>query len=161
MSRFISFIVISLFILPLSLLAADKGTEFNGTWNINKDKSNLPAEQMYMNKIKIDINNDSLHTTRTYYNNWEEYPFDESVKIGGPEVKHYIYDMPRTAKAYWANDNFLTIESTTTFYGDNGEFNFINTETWSIDDDNDLAISFKNNSPRGDSTGTWYYQKSQ
>ncbi len=161
MSRFISFIVISLFILPLSLLAADKGTELYGTWQINKEKSNLPAEQMYMNKIKINIINDSLYTTRTYYNSWEEYPFDEKVKIGGPEYEFYVYNMPRKVKAYWSNDNLLTIESITTFYGDNGEFDFINTETWTINNDNDLTISFKNNSPRGDSTGTWFYQKTQ
>jgi len=108
-------------------------SDFNGTWKINKEKSNIPTDQLYLSQISVMIKGDSLLTTRTYTDpSYQEYPFAENLTLDGKEAKITIYDMPRVSKADKA-DGTILISSKTTYYGGSGEETLVATETWKCD----------------------------
>jgi hypothetical protein len=155
-------IVIILLISAGTYSANSQNPAFSGEWKLNREKTVLADNQLYLSEIKVLIKNDSLITTRTYEDgNGQVYPFDENLTLDGKECKIIIYDMPRTSKASKVNsDGSIIVESRTTFYGNNGEDNLNSTETWKIDREGPtLIISFKNNMSSGEVSGTNYYNK--
>lgn len=156
------FSIILLLILTSSFSAYSQKPDFSGEWKLNKEKTVLADNQLFLSKITILIKGDSLLTTRVYENmNGEEYPFDENLDLDGKECKITIYEMPRTSKASRViADGTITIESQTTFTGQNGEDNLTAKETWKVDNEgNTLIIDFINKMSAGETTGTNYYNK--
>lgn len=157
-----AFILLIMFFITSPFSAIGQNTGFSGEWKLNKEKTILADDQLFLSKITIKLKSDSLLTTRVYENsNGEEYPFEENLTLDGKECKIVIYDMPRTSKATRADiAGSLIIESTTTFQGEYGADNLIAKETWKIDNEgNTLVIDFTNKMSAGETTGTNYYSK--
>jgi hypothetical protein len=156
------FLILILFIFSFSYSASGQGTNFSGKWELNKEKTVLADNQLFLSGITIQLKSDSLLTTRTYQNsNGEEYPFDENLSLDGKECKFTIYDMPRTSKVTKSDaDTSLVIESTTTFNGQNGEEDMVAKETWKVDTEgNTLTLNFTNKMSGTETTGINYYNK--
>lgn len=157
-----TFILLIMLFITSSFSALGQNTGFSGEWKLNKEKTVLADNQLFLSKITIQLKSDSLLTTRVYENgNGEEYPFEENLPLDGKECKIVIYDMPRTSKAS-RSDTYgsLIIESTTTFQGEYGADNLTSKETWKIDNEgNTLVLDFTNKMSGGESTGTNYYNK--
>ena len=137
-------------------------SSFTGAWKLDKEKTVLADNQLFLSKVTVQLKNDSLLTTRVYENgNGEEYPFDENLSLNGKESKIYIYDMPRTSKAMRPNaGGALIFESTTVFQGDNGSENLIAKETWQVDTEGKtLTISFTNKMAGVETTGKSIFNK--
>jgi len=133
---------------------------FSGQWKLNREKTTLAPDQLFLAEITVKLTSDTLLTTRTYENPMgEQYPFDENVTLDGKDCKTVIYDMPRTSKASKpGSDGLLNIESTTTFQGQNGEENLVAKETWKVENDT-LTINFTNTMAAGEIAGINYYTK--
>jgi hypothetical protein len=145
-----------------SFSAHAQNTDLTGEWKLNREKTILADNQLFLSKITIQVKGDSLLTTRVYENgNGEEYPFDENLTLDGKDCKIVIYEMPRTSKASKVNeDGSIVIESKTTFTGNNGEDNLLAKETWKFDKDTKmLVIDFTNKMSAGVFTGKNYYNK--
>jgi hypothetical protein len=156
------FLLLILITITFSYSALGQGNSFSGEWKLNKEKTVLAENQLFLSGVKILIRNDTLFTTRTYEDmNGGEYPFDENLSFDGKENKITIYDMPRTSKASKSEtDGTLIIESTTTFNGQYGAEDLIAKETWKVDNEgNTLTIDFTNKTPEGEITGTHFYNK--
>lgn len=154
--------VIVLVLLCTTLLFAKDAVNFSGTWVLDKEKTQLGESNIYLAKIKISQQGDSLATTRTYSNQYgEEYPFDENLRLGGNQLEHWIYDMPRKAAAKWGEDKkSIAFESTTTFSGNSGDFDFVAKETWSLQDKGKvLVIDYTGTTPQGERTGKMFFNK--
>jgi hypothetical protein len=146
----------------LSFSAHAQNSDLTGEWKLNREKTILGDNQLFLSKITIQVKGDSLFTTRTYENgNGEEYPFDENLTLDGKECKITIYEMPRTSKASkLIADGSVQIESKTTFYGNNGEDNLLAKETWKVDNESKmLIVDFTNKMSAGEVTGKSYYNK--
>ncbi len=153
--------LILLFFLPAFTIYAQKA-DFSGKWTLNKEKTNLTDNQLFLSKITIQHKSDSLLTTRVYENgNGEEYPFEENLSLDGKECKIVIFDMPRTSKATRSDtDGSVMIESTTTFNGNNGAEDVTAKETWKVDNEGQmLTLEFNNKMSGNETTGTYYYNK--
>ena len=156
------FILFVLLIITSYFPAIGQKADFSGEWKLNKEKTVLPDNQIFLSGVSVKLKSDSLLTTRVYENtNGQEYPFEENLSLDGKECKIVIYDMPRTTRASRSNtDRSLRIESTTTFYGNNGEENMTSKETWKVDNEgNTLSIDFINKISGNETTGTNYYNK--
>ena len=157
-----AFIFIILFTITFSIFASGQGANFSGEWKLNKEKTVLADNQLFLSRVTINLRNDSLLVTRVYENgNGEEYPFAENLSLDGKENKIVIYDMPRTSKATKSQaEGSIIIESTTTFNGNNGEENLIAKETWKVDNEGQLlTIGFTNKMSGTEITGINYYNK--
>jgi hypothetical protein len=155
-------VLLILSVLIPSFSVYSQNTGLNGEWKINKEKSVIPDNQLYLSGVKIQIKNDTLYTTRTYSSpDGQEYPFDENLSLDGKEAKITIYDMPRSSKAIKsAADGSIAIESSTTFQGNSGEENLIAKETWKVDSEGKMVvIEFTNKMSGVETTGTNYYDK--
>lgn len=125
---------ISALLIFVAFSASAQLSGFNGTWKINKEKSNFPSDQLYLSQITITINGDSILTNRTYTDpNYQEYPFQENMTLDGKEAKIVIYDMPRVAKARKGDDGSILIDTKTTFNGGSGDENLVAIEIWKTD----------------------------
>lgn len=156
------FIFLVLLIITSSYSALGQRANFSGEWKLNKEKTVLADNQLFLSRVTIQLKSDSLLTTRVYENaNGEEYPFEENLSLDEKESKIVIYDMPRTTKASRSNtDGSIIIESTTTFNGNNGEENLAAKETWKVDNEGQtLTIGFTNKMSGGETVGTNYYNK--
>jgi hypothetical protein len=149
-----------LFLLPAFTIYAQKA-EFSGEWKLNKEKTVLSDNQLFLSGITIQLKSDSLLTTRVYENgNGEEYPFDENLSLDSKDCKIVIFDMPRTSKATQANDGAIMIESATTFNGNNGTEDMTAKETWKIEDGGKMiSMEFSNKMSGNESTGKYFYDK--
>jgi hypothetical protein len=149
-----------LFLLPAFTIFAQKA-EFSGEWKLNKEKTVLADNQLFLSGITIQLKSDSLLTKRVYENgNGEEYPFDENLSLDGKDCKIVIFDMPRTSKATQANDGAIMIESATTFNGNNGTEDMTAKETWKIEDGGKMiSMEFSNKMSGNESTGKYFYDK--
>jgi hypothetical protein len=155
------FALLFLLVLIPSFSAYGQKNGFTGEWKIDKVKTVLADNQLFLAAITINLKSDSLLATRTYENsNGEQYPFDEKISLDGKESKIFIYDMPRTIKASKAADGSLTVETTTTFQGNNGPDNLVAKETWKVDAAGSvLTIAFVNKMAGNEIPGTNYYNK--
>ncbi len=157
-----TFLFLILFAITFSFSALGQRANFSGEWKLNKEKTVLADNQLFLSRVTIQLKSDSLLTTRVYENaNGEEYPFEENLSLDGKECKIVIFDMPRTTKASRSDtDGSLIIESTTTFNGNNGEENLTAKETWKVDDEGEtLTIGFTNKMSGSETVGTNYYNK--
>jgi hypothetical protein len=156
-----TFLLIILFTVTFSISASGQGANFSGEWKLNKEKTLMVDNQLFLSGLTINLKSDSLFTTRVYENaNGDQYPFEENLSLDGKDCKLVIYDMPRTSKASKSSPaGSINIESTTTFTTDNGQENLIAKETWKVDNDGQLIISFTNKMSAGETSGTNYYNK--
>lgn len=144
------------------LPALGQSASFTGEWKLNREKSSIQDNQLILTKISMQVKSDSLLTTRTYENqNGEEYPFEEKLTLNGKDCKTTIYDMPRASKATMSkSDGTISIESTTTFNGNNGEENLVAKETWKIENGGKtLSFVFTNSMSAGSASGTHYFDR--
>jgi hypothetical protein len=156
------FIFLILLTLAFTGIAVAQNANFSGEWKLNKEKTVLAENQLFLSKVTIELKSDSLLTKRVYENpNGEEYPFDEKLSLNSKESKIVIYEMPRTSKASRSKaDGSITIESVTTFNGSNGEENLTAKETWKVDKEGKLlTIDFTNRMTAGETIGTNYYDR--
>jgi hypothetical protein len=157
------FIAITImFFLPLLTLYAQK-PNLSGEWKLNKEKTVLADNQLYLAGITILLKQDSLLTSRVYENgNGEQYPFDENLSLDGKECKMFVYDMPRTTKVYCSiSDTSFRFESSTIFQGNSGIADtMVAKETFKTDTEGKvLKMIFTNKTSAGEITGTNYYDK--
>lgn len=153
-------VIIIMLLTSLSGLA--QKPDFSGEWKLNREKTALADNSLFLSGITIKIKADTLFTARVYENsNGEQYPFDENVTLNGSEAKITIYDMPRVTKATGVNaDGSINLESKTTFYNNGAEDNLVSKEIWKIAGDTKmLTIEFKNTMSAGEATGTLYFSK--
>ena len=154
------FLFILFFIASFSALA--QNSALTGEWKLNREKTVLADNQLFLSNVTIQVKGDSLLTTRVYENgNGEQYPFEENLTLDGKECKMVIYEMPRTSKASRvASDGSILIESKTTFSGSNGQEDLLAKETWKVDNESKmLIIDFTNKMSAGEVTGKSYYNK--
>lgn len=149
-----------LFMVFTSLSLSAQKPDFTGEWKLNREKTALTDNSLFLSGITIKIKADTLFTTRVYENsNGEQYPFDENVTLDGKEARITIYDMPRVTKASGVNsDGSVLVESKTTFYNNGSEDNLVAKETWKIVD-GILTIEFTNSMSAGSGSGTLYFAK--
>jgi len=151
-----------LIILTSSYSVYSQKDNFTGEWKLNKEKTVLTDNQLFLSKVTIQLKNDSILTTRVYESDYgEQYPFNENLSLNGKECKIVIYDMPRSTKASrLATNGSIKMESATTFYGNNGEENLTAIETWQVDKEgNTLTIKYVNKMADNEFAGTSYYNK--
>jgi hypothetical protein len=155
------FILIIILIISSFIPVVAQNGNFTGEWKLNKEKTVLPDNSLFLSKITIQLKTDSLLTVRVYENsNGEEYPFEENLSFDGKDCKIVIYDMPRSSKATKSADGSINIESKTTFQGSNGEDNLIAKEVWKVDNDTKmLVLNYTNKSSGGEVPGTSYFNK--
>jgi hypothetical protein len=145
-----------------SFTSRAQNNNLTGEWKLNREKTILGENQLFLSRVTIQVKVDSLLTTRVYENgNGEEYPFEENLSLDGKECKIVIYEMPRTSKASRvASDGSILIESKTTFSGNNGQEDLLAKETWKVDNESKmLIIDFTNKMSAGEVTGKSYYNK--
>jgi hypothetical protein len=149
-----------LIIIP-SFSAIGQNTGFTGEWKLDRVKTVLADNQLFLSKVTVQLKADSLLTTRVYENgNGEEYPFVENLSLNGNDCKITIYEMPRTTKANKTAEGSLIVESSTTFQGNSGAENLISKETWKVDaDGKNLTIDFTNKMTAGEVTGKNIYNR--
>jgi hypothetical protein len=154
--------LISLLFFLTSITVFAQKTDFSGEWKINKEKSLLGDNQLFLSRIKIQLKADSVLTTRVYENvNGEEYPFDENLSLDGKEGKIVIFEMPRKSTATHSDNNtIILINSTTTFNGNNGQEDMIAKESWNVQGEGQiLALEFSNKMSGNETKGTYIYDK--
>ena len=157
---FLSLLALLFFATSFTAIAQDSA--FSGSWQLDKEKTVLADDQLFLSKMDIKLKNDTLFTTRVYENSYgEQYPFEEKLSLDGKECKIVIYDMPRTSKASKSvNDGAIIIESVTTFYGNNGEEDLDAKETWKVSADSKiLSLDFTNKMSGNETTGKNFYTK--
>jgi len=155
------FTLLILLTFSFSFSAVAQNSNFSGEWKLDREKTTMANDQLFLSMVTVQLKKDSLLTTRVYSNGYEEYPFVENLSLDGKDCKINIYDMPRSSKASRsASDGSILIESKTTFYGNNGEEDMIANETWKVDKaGNMLTIDFTNKMSGSEFTGTNYYNK--
>jgi hypothetical protein len=163
MKKVISAIILSVLVLLFSTSVSGQKADFSGTWKIDRSKIPVTGNFPVLIQININIKGDSLLTERFYdTGDGQVYPFKENLTLDGKETAMIVYEMPRKSKATWKEKDVILIhEATTTANGSNGPVDFKSTETWTVDNVNNiLTISFKNNSMAGESTGSFIFNKS-
>jgi hypothetical protein len=156
----ISFLFLLLFVTSFTTFA--QKADFSGAWTLNREKTVLAENQLFLSKITVQLKPDSLMTNRVYENgSGEEYPFDENLSLDGKDCKIVIFEMPRTSKASKsAVDESLILESITIFNGQYGADSLISKETWKLDLTNkNLIIDFTNKMSGNEIKGTNIYEK--
>lgn len=144
--------------------AAAQKSDFSGIWKLDRTKSTLSEYSPILVKLDVQIRGDSLMAERTYdTGDGQEYPFTENVTLDGKEYQMTIYEMPRKINAKWSEtDSVLSVETTTTFNGQNGAEDFVSKETWKVDKaSNTLTISFKNSTSAGEAEGAFIFNKAE
>ncbi len=129
--------------LSISLFAGKKKVNFSGKWVLDKEKTELAENQIFLAKISIKQVGDSLFTVRTYESDYDggQYPFDEDLTLDGKEYEIYIYNMPRTTSANWSKKGkSIIINSKITFYGDQGDVDIISMETLTLEKKGTLLL---------------------
>ena len=148
--------------LTIGVSRAAEKVDLSGDWTMDRDKTELSDNQIYLAAIKVTHKGDSLFTARTYENEYrEQYPFDENLTLDGKEYKITIYEMPRTTTANWTDDgNAVQIISKVLFYGDSGEVELEITEKWTLQEEGNLLCNdFTSKTPGDVRTGKLYYKK--
>jgi len=150
-----------LLIILCSIPALSQNSPMSGNWKLDKVKTSIADNNLFLSRITVQVKKDSVLTTRVYENaNGEEYPFVENLSLDAKDSKITIYDMPRTSKASRASDGGIIIESKTTFYGNNGEQDMIAKESWKVDKAGSLlTVDFTNSVAGNESKGINYYNK--
>lgn len=151
-----------LLMLFTSISLSAQKPDFSGEWKLNREKTALTDNSLFLAGITIKIKADSLFTSRVYENaNGEQYPFEENATLDGKEAKITIFEMPRVTKATGITaDGSINVESKTTFYNNGSEDNLVAKEIWKIAGTM-LTIEFTNSMSAGSGTGTLYFNKTK
>lgn len=153
-------LLLPLFVFLISISAFSQNTSLNGIWKIDRQKSVIPYDQLFLSKINISIKGDSLYTTRVYEDpNGQEYPFDENLLLNGTESNIMIYEMPRVSKAQKGNEDSVVIESRTTFNANGSEESLVAKEILKITPEGILSLDFTNQIAGQEFKGTFFYNK--
>ncbi|HKK42986.1 MAG TPA: hypothetical protein VJ963_11300 [Bacteroidales bacterium] len=150
--------------MTISFASHAQRSDFSGEWKLDREKTIIPDNQLFLSGITIKVKGDTLITTRVYENGFgEEYPFNENITLNNSDCNIVIYDMPRTSKAFFAeSDSILNVESKTTFNGENGEEDLVAKELWKLDPlTGMLTMEFTNTISGTDIKGINYYKKSE
>lgn len=151
--------------LSVSLFAGKKKVNFSGKWVLDKEKTELAENSIFLAEISIKQVGDSLFTVRTYESDYDGgiYPFDEDLTLDGKEYEIYIYNMPRTASAIWSEKGKgIIINSKVTFYGDQGDVDIISRETLTLEKKGTLLlINFISKTGDEETEGTLYFRKEE
>jgi hypothetical protein len=153
------FLIIVLILFFPSVLLSQK-SDFSGSWKLDRNKSSVDGNSLFLAHITIKLKPDTLLTTRVYENgNGEQFPFDENISLDGRDCKIVIYDMPRTSSAvYSPKDGTIAIASKTTING--GAEDMIAKELWKIDESGKLlTLEFVNTTSGNDVTGKYTFEK--
>lgn len=164
MKGFRTLVMITVIAVVSSFNLSAQKQDFNGTWKIDRAKSNLSEYYPTMITLTVQVKDNSLSTERIYdTGDGQEYPFTENLTLDGKEYKIVIYEMPRKTKATWSDqDGTIKLGSITTFSGSGGSADFISDETWKVDKTaKTLTISFVNKNDQGEITGAFIYNKAQ
>ena len=156
--------VLSLFFFSVTLFASGGNVDFSGEWKLDRENTEFSESPLYLSKITIIQEKNSLQTSRTYMNQYgEQYPFDEEIIVDGEEREILIYEMKRRTAATWSEDGkSLLITTKTKYYGNSGEGVFSVEETWSLDKKGDiLSVDYTSNSEWGTNTGTYFYKRAE
>jgi hypothetical protein len=154
--------ILSLLVFLPSFTASAQKPDFSGEWKLDKEKTILAENQLFLSGITIQLKTDSMLTTRVYENgNGEEYPFQENLSLDGKDCKIVIFEMPRTSMATRSDaDGSIAISSATTFTGNNGEEDMTAIESWKIDPTGQiLTLEFTNKMSGTETTGKNFYTK--
>lgn len=111
--------------------------DFSGTWNINKEKSNLGESGGRFTPAKLVVKQagDSMSIDRIFKVEYEDdRVFNEKLTLDGKECASVIMEtIPRTSTANWSADgNSLTIASTVVFERDGNKFEWKTVEIWTL-----------------------------
>jgi hypothetical protein len=158
----ISLSMVFLFILILTTLSCKDKVNFSGEWTLDRQKTDLTDNNLFLAKFTVTQKENILQTSRTYENEFgEQYPFDEPLTLDGKEYKITVYDMPRTSAARWSEDKkSLIIDSHIIFSTDYGDLEIESTETWTlIEKGTVLSLHYTSKSVEGDFEGTFFYNK--
>ncbi|MCD6566991.1 MAG: hypothetical protein J7K53_13720 [Bacteroidales bacterium] len=151
--------------LSVSLFAGKKKVNFSGKWVLDKEKTEIAENSIFLTEISIKHVGDSLFTIRSYESDYDGgvYPFDEDLTLDGKEYEIYIYDMPRTASAKWSDKGkSIIINSKVTFYGDQGDVDMIAEETFTLEKKGTLLIiNSKNKTGEEETEGILYFNKEE
>jgi hypothetical protein len=162
MKKVISIVSLSVLVFIFSNSVIGQKADFTGTWKLDRSKMPVTGNFPVMTQININIKGDSLLTERFYdTGDGQEYPFEENLTLDGKEGMITVYEMPRKSFANWLEkDVILTFESTTTANGSNGPVDFKSSETWTVDNANNiLTINFKNKTDSGEFAGALVFNK--
>ena len=151
--------------LSVSLFAGKKKVNFSGKWVLDKEKTEIAENSIFLTEISIKQVGDSLFTVRTYENDYDGgvYPFDEDLTLDGKEYEIYIYNMPRTASASWSKKGkSIIINSKITFYGDQGDVDMIAEETFTLEKKGTLLlINLKSKTGEEETEVILYFKKEE
>jgi len=151
--------------LSVSLFAGKKKVNFSGKWVLDKEKTEVAENSIFLIEISIEQVGDSLFTVRSYENDNDGgvYPFDEDLTLDGKEYEIYIYNMPRTASARWSKKGkSIIINSKITFYGDQGDVDMIAEETLTLEEKGTvLLINIKSKTGEEESEVIFYFNKEE
>ena len=164
MLKKISLSMVLLLILSFAILSCKDKVNFSGEWTLDREKTDLTGNNLFLAKFTVTQKESNLLTVRTYENEYgEQYPFDEPLTLDGKEYKITIYDMPRTSAARWSEDKkSLIIDSHIVFYNDYGELEIESTETWTLTEKGTvLSLHYTSKSVEGEFEGTFFYNKVQ
>lgn len=162
MKKLLSLFLLSALFLSLSVSSSAQKNDLNGKWKLDRTKSPRQGEWPLLIGLSVSIKGDSLYADRLYeLTDGQQYPFSEALTLDNKEVNIYVYDMPRKIKATWsAPESVLKFESTTTFYSNSGQENFISTETWKADAANKtLTINYISKTSAGEVPGIMVFIK--
>lgn len=159
-----NFLLTAVFLmLSVSLFAGKKKVDFSGKWVLDREKTEIAENSIFLTEIIIKQVGNSLFTIRSYENDYDGgvYPFDEDLTLDGKEYEIYIYNMPRTASAKWSDKGkSIIINSKVTFYGDQGDVDMISTETLTLKEKGTLLlINFTSKTGDEETEGIMYFKK--
>ena len=73
-------VLVILLVFLTSLTVSAQKPDFTGEWKLNREKTALTDNSLFLSGITIKIKADTLFTSRVYENsNGEQYPFDENL----------------------------------------------------------------------------------
>lgn len=120
----------------ISSLAIGQKTNFSGTWNINREKSELNDQfSMAPNSLVMDQSRKELSLQRNSSWQGQDYSFTDKFTLDGKECENVGFmDMVKKSTAVW-NDDKKSLKITSTIEMQDGSDMTI-TENLSMDGDN-------------------------
>jgi len=164
MRSLITMSLAALLVVAAVVFAKTKNADFSGTWNLNQEKSVLGegGQRRLATALAVEQKgNDFTITRKGKSQSGEDFETVEKLTLDGKECVNTLRERPRTSTATWAADNqALTIATTSTFERNGDTTTVKSTETWKLADKNAvLSIDFSSQSPRGERKGTYVYNK--
>jgi hypothetical protein len=160
-------IIMAFMIFSLDLNAQGKKSDFSGTWTMNAQKSDQPAQGGGMRMgggggdfvAKQDANLLTVDRTRRNQNGEASTTTSKYTLDGKESVNDAGRGSSKSVAAWSADGKTLTIKTAMTLNMD-GQARSINTiEVWNLTDAKTLAVKTTRTTPNGDMTTTAVYDK--